>query len=145
MKNHHIDIDNHNVIIVCSRFNESDTIGIKEALKGCGMKWCRKAKKWFAPIESQARVQAMLEFNNVQHKFYLKTTHRELLFNPGLIIEENDFVSFKALKEKGVSQKIIDLYLKREMLNVIYSLDSIGRKIDKRIPKRQAKQYFGVS
>ena len=144
-KSAQIDINNHNAIVVSCYGSSSQTYGYKAAWKANGMTWHGKAQKWWAPIDQKDKIENLIKVMGLEHMFHVETTHRELIFNPGLVIKEEDMISLSELKKKGVEKKVIKDYIERKLLNVVYTLDSLERKCNKRIPRRQAKHYFGVN
>ena len=135
------------VIIVCESNVKSDTYHIKNLLKANGFEWARKAKRWFTDLDRKAEAVQLLETCNLSNDYHVEEVSRESLFNAFSTFNiQNDTIPLaEVTKKSGVSaKKVRKLIADNKIKEILFELDSLGRKINRRLDRRDVKRELGV-
>ena len=112
--------------------SSSKVFNIKDMLKANGFKFAWKTKKWYT--EDKDKAEALLKILNLSNIFKIRETSKdELMGKITTNTIQNDTISLKEVKSLGLSDyKIRKLIEENKMKVMLFSLDSMGRKINKR-------------
>ena len=135
------------VIIISNSKANSDTYCIKDLLKANGFKWASKAKRWFTDFERKAEVVQLLDNCNLSEDFHIKEVQRESLFNSFHafnIADETIGLSEAAQLSKVSARKIRSLIAKKRIIVKFFELDSLGRKVNRRLDRKDVRKELGI-
>lgn len=135
------------VIIVCESNPKADTYHIKNLLKANGFQWARKARRWFADLEHQAEAVRLLETCNLANDYHFEEISRESLFDTfsKFNIEKDTIALSEVTKKAKVSpKKVRKLIAENKIKEILFELDSLGRKINRRLDRKDVKRELGI-
>jgi hypothetical protein len=135
------------VIIVCESNPKSDTYHIKNLLKANGFEWARKAKRWFTDLDRKAEAMQLLETCNLSNDYHFEEMTRESLFNSFSTFNlQQDTIGLSEVtkKAKVSSKKVRKLIAENKIKEILFELDSLGRKINRRLDRKDVKRELGI-
>ena len=130
--------------IIQAKHMGADTYNIKEVLKLNGFKWSRVAKRWFTEFANKAKAENLLKLTQLNQSFELVEVDTEQLANPNHRANvERNTITMKQVQAYGVSSsKIRKLIEKNRIKVMLFELDNIGRKINKKLSLQDVRREF---
>ena len=127
-------------------FSTVDTYGLRNVFKLNGFRYFFRHKLWAIEIEKQATAVKLLSDMNISdHLDLVEMPLEELCCRPKQTIEtlSKGSVMAKTLTELGVDMRKINRLIDQGKIALKnFQVDSLGRKINKRISIQDAKREF---
>lgn len=129
-------------------FSEVKTYGLRHVFKLNGFRWFFKHKVWAINIEQKAKAVALIESMKLaDHLDLVEMSIDELCTHPKKKLEDFSFaqesVLLTAVTALGITLKDLNRRIDQKKIQIrSFQIDSLGRKINKRLSKADVLKEF---